>query len=151
MKHHESFFGKDPKPVAPSPVTELPLSEYSQENLRIASKDWMEPVVVRGMFAQSPALNWVKDKDFSGLSALNKFNVSVIQNSTMGKDHDINCGTFVGKDTKMMPFEDGMRDILDSNPNSTDVPTKTIVLPPASRTARDKDYALDEAFFKLVE
>ena len=24
-------------------------------------------------------------------------------------------------------------------------------MPPASRTARDKDYALDEAFFKLIE
>ena len=51
MKHHESFFGKDPPFVEANPVIELALSDYSHENLRIASKDWTEPVVVRQMFA----------------------------------------------------------------------------------------------------
>ena len=69
------------------------------------------------MFANSPALDWVKGKDFSAMSTLNKFNVSVIQNSTMGKDHDINCDNFPAKDTKMTNFEEAMIDILNTDPN----------------------------------
>lgn len=150
MKHHENFFGKDPKYVEPMPITELPLSEYSYDNLRIASKDWTEPVVVRQMFADSPARNWVKSKDFSGMSSLNKFNVSVIQNSTMGKDHYINCRTNKGKDSIMTPFEDAMKEILDYDPTKK-IPSKTIVLPPASRSEREENHELDAAFHDLIE
>ena len=69
----------------------------------------------------------------------------------MGKDHWINCGvTDKAKDSKMTVFEDAMKDILDYNPNGK-VPAKTIVLPPASRSHRETDYNLDNAFFDLVE
>jgi hypothetical protein len=47
MKHHNNFFGSNPALVEATPITELALGDYSYENLRIASKDWTEPVVVR--------------------------------------------------------------------------------------------------------
>lgn len=107
LKHHDEFFGTNPPLVEPTPVTEMALSEYSHENLRIVSKNWTEPVVVRKMFANSPALKWADNKDL--LSPLNKFNVSVVQNSTMGKDHHINCGTHPGKDAVMTNFGDAVK------------------------------------------
>lgn len=68
----------------------------------------------------------------------------------MGKDHDLNCDTYKFKDSKMIPFEDALKDILDYDPKSK-VPSKTVVLPPASRTHRDVDYKLDGVWFELVE
>ena len=59
------------------------------------------------MFANSPALKWADNKDL--LSPLNKFNVSVVQNSTMGKDHHINCGDHPGKDAVMTNFGDAVK------------------------------------------
>ena len=47
LKHHDKFLGSNPPYVEPTSVTELALADYSYENLRIASKDWTEPVVVR--------------------------------------------------------------------------------------------------------
>ena len=76
MKHHEDFFGKNPPLVKPTPVTEMALADYSHENLRIVSKNWTEPVVVRKMFANSPALKWADNEE--ALSTLSKFNVSVV-------------------------------------------------------------------------
>ena len=43
-----------------------------------------------------------------------------------------------------------MKEILDYDPKGN-VPSKTIVLPPASRTHREIDYNLDAAFFELIE
>lgn len=79
MKHHQEFFGENPPLVEAGNITELALSEYSHENLRIASKDWTEPVIVRKMFANSPARNWVKSKDdISGLESISNFKVSIV-------------------------------------------------------------------------
>ena len=50
----------------------------------------------------------------------------------------------------MTPFDEAVEDILSYDPKSN-IPSKTIVLPPASRTHREIDYALDAAFFELVE
>jgi hypothetical protein len=50
----------------------------------------------------------VNSSDFSLLSPLYNFNVSVIQNATLGKDHNINCGTHKAKDTIMTPFKDAV-------------------------------------------
>lgn len=50
----------------------------------------------------------------------------------------------------MIPFEDAMKEILDYDP-SKKIPSKTIVLPPASRTEREVDYELDKAFYALID
>jgi hypothetical protein len=68
----------------------------------------------------------------------------------MGKDHNINCGLHKGKDAIMTTFSKAAKEILEYIPTSNK-PSKTIVLPPASRSHREVDYALDEAFFNLVE
>jgi len=47
MKHHHDFFGENPPLIEPTPIRELALEDYSYENLRIASENWTEPVVVR--------------------------------------------------------------------------------------------------------
>ena len=151
MKHHDKFLGSNPPYVEPTSVTELALADYSYENLRIASKDWTEPVVVRQMFAQSPALNWVQDgKNWNAMQSLKDFNVSVIQNATMGKDHDINCETFKGADSRMTLFSEAINQVFDYDPKSNQ-PAKTMVIPPASRTHREVDYDLDKALYDLIE
>jgi hypothetical protein len=50
----------------------------------------------------------------------------------------------------MTQFSDAAKEILAYDPSS-DKPSKTIVLPPASRSHRETDYNLDDAFFDLVE
>jgi len=37
-------------------VTEIQLQDYSYENLEIASKGWTQPVLVRGLFANTGAI-----------------------------------------------------------------------------------------------
>jgi hypothetical protein len=59
----------------------------------------MEPVVVRGLFADAPAVH--KWDQPGGLDSLSEFKVSVVQNSTRGKDHWINCGGHPGVDSIM--------------------------------------------------
>ena len=154
LAHHASHFGPSPPLVSPSPVLELSALDYSYDNLRLASKEWTEPVVVRGMFKDSRALHWSSDLFGPGspLSALSDFNVSVVQNSTLGKDHDFNCGlTFPGvPDTVMTKFSSAAKEIKTYDPTSTK-PSKTLILPPASRTHREVDRSLDSAFASIVE
>ena len=84
-----------------SAVRELAKEDYSWEALRKASDNWLEPVIVRGMFADTAAVKtWPtsasgaeeSEELSNGLASLSKFDVSVVQNSTVGKDHWINCG-----------------------------------------------------------
>jgi len=87
-RHHATLCA--PPQIAPSAVRELAKEDYSYEALRIASDNWMEPVIVRGLFSDVAAVNnWPLP---GGLNALDPFSVSVVQNSTRGKDHWINCG-----------------------------------------------------------
>ena len=50
----------------------------------------------------------------------------------------------------MTTFYDAVNEILEYDPKNI-LPSKTIVLPPASRTHREIDNELDAAFFKLIE
>lgn len=84
-----------------SAVRELAKEDYSWEALRKASDNWLEPVIVRGMFSDTAAVKtWPtsasgaegSEELSNGLASLSKFDVSVVQNSTVGKDHWINCG-----------------------------------------------------------
>lgn len=85
MRAHRNHFGDSPPEVPAKAVIELRKEDYSYEALRKASHGFTEPVVVRGLFADAAAVKWT---DTAGLvEALSGFNVSVTQNSTMGKDH----------------------------------------------------------------
>ena len=60
-------------PVDSTPVLELAKEDYSWEALRMASQDWKEPVVVRGMFSDTRAVQqWPKP---GGLESLADFEV----------------------------------------------------------------------------
>jgi hypothetical protein len=166
MRVHEARLGSDPPRVAPTPVRELAKEDYSWEALRDASDNWREPVIVRGMFSDTEAVaKWPASSVAAsmagvtgngvdidgGLSSLAHFNVSVVQNSTMGKDHWINCGGHPNVDAVMEPFGAAFHDIERYDPNSTGAVAKTIVVPPASRSDRVRDPALDDALSKLVD
>jgi hypothetical protein len=146
-KVHEKRLGPNPPLVEPTAVRELAKEDFSYENLRIASDDWMEPVIVRGLFSDSKAVNdWKKP---GGLDSLSDFKVSVVQNSTRGKDHWINCGGHPGVDSIMERFGDALEEVNAYNPNSS-VVSKTLVIPPASRSDRVPDPHLDAAIGQLV-
>jgi len=149
FKHvHEKRLGLNPTPVAPSPVRELAKENYSWEALRIASDNFMEPVIVRGLFSGSAAVEtWPEP---GTLDALKDFKVSVVQNSTRGKDHWINCGGHPGVDTVMQNFGAALDEVRAFDPSSQ-TESKTLVVPPASRTDRVADPYLDAALGKLVE
>jgi len=122
-----------------TPVTELAAANYSFEALGEASENWREPVVVRGLFdvGNSAAV----------FDALRGFDVSVVQNSSLGKDHDFNCGNVPeGRvDSKMENFGAAFDEIV------AGTSSKTIVVPPASRSDRRNDPALDAALVKAVD
>ena len=67
----------------------MPAAEYSYEKLRVMSDNFREPVVVRGFYKDSPALKKWNPDYVSNL--LGPYDVTVMQNSTLGKDHDLNC------------------------------------------------------------
>lgn len=145
---HEKRLGLDPAPVAPSGVTELRKEDYSWERLRAASHGFTEPVIVRGLFSDAPAVRkWPQP---GGLDSLAEFQVSVVQNSTRGKDHWINCGGHPGVDTVMERFGSAVADVDAYDPSSSAV-SKTLVVPPASRSDRAPDPKLDLALGKLVD
>mmetsp|Transcript_10911 Transcript_10911/g.14189 ORF Transcript_10911/g.14189 Transcript_10911/m.14189 type:complete len:383 (-) Transcript_10911:251-1399(-) len=147
MKVHDLRLGPNPKPIEPTQVRELAKEDYSYENLRIASDNWMEPVIVRGLYADSPAVtDWKKP---GGLEPLSDFDVSVVQNSTRGKDHWINCGGHPGVDSIMQRFGDALDEVNAYDPLSKYV-SKTLVIPPASRSDRVPDPYLDAAIGKMV-
>ena len=145
MKVHAARLGSDPPRVAPTAVRELAKEDYSWEALREASENWREPVIVRGLFSDVAAVSKWPLAGSSGLAPLAGFNVSVVQNSTMGKDHWINCGGHPNVDAVMEPFGAAFSDIERYDPNSTGLVAKTIVVPPASRSDRVRDPALDDA------
>ncbi|GMI34810.1 hypothetical protein TeGR_g591 [Tetraparma gracilis] len=130
-------------------------ADFEYENLRAASKGFTEPVVVRGMFSDSRLMEWAANLSSpattSFLPELLPYNVSVVQNSTLGKDHSINCNTHRAADTRMTPWAEAVDSILSDDPFDASTPSKTLILPPASRTHRDTNTALDDAFSRIVD
>jgi hypothetical protein len=151
LQAHQAHFGPNPTKVAPTPVFSLSREQYSYEALRVASSDFTEPVVVRGLFSDVPAMQWANSSlpGNDAFEALAQFNVSVIQNSTLGKDHWINCGGH-GADTAMQNFGEASARIL-ADDRWSSAPSQTLILPPASRTHREVDEGLDKTFAGLVE
>lgn len=147
MEVHLKRLGPNPKPVQPTPVRELALADYSWEALRAASDNFREPVVVRGLFADSAA---VKTWGESGLAVLDSFNVTVVPNSTIGKDHFINCGEHKAAHSIDQLFSEAMHEIKQYDPNGANV-SKTMILPPASRSVRTRNPAFDSAMTRLVD
>ena len=176
LQSHLAHFGPNPTRISATPVASIPSHNYSYQALKTASKDFTEPVVVRGLFKDTPAMHWAAglqeaaaDRDAlqwngtneaggtstneagtTAFSLLDRFNVSVVQNSTLGKDHWINCGQHVAADTIMTNFGAAVAQIVASDPWD-DMPSQTLILPPASRTHREVDVELDETFNRLVE
>ena len=50
----------------------------------------------------------------------------------------------------MTKFSEAITEILNYDPKSN-IPSKTMVIPPASRTHREIDYELDAAIFDIIE
>jgi hypothetical protein len=62
-------------PVASTPVAELAKADYSWDALRVASANWQEPVIVRGLFSDTRAVHlWPQP---GGLASLANFEVSL--------------------------------------------------------------------------
>lgn len=126
-------------------VAEMSAADYSYEKLRIMSDNFKEPVVVRGFYKDSPALRKWNPEYVSNL--LGPYDVTVMQNSTLGKDHDLNCHepwTEGVVFSQLETFEEAMADIKSGTTQ------KTIVLPPASRSERNFNTSLQTTFNEML-
>lgn len=130
---------------SPIPVAELSIEDYSYENLRIASDNWREPVIVR---------NWAKDtRAIQSWSPeyvrerLGQYDVVVYQNATLGKDHELNCDAPWTRNavwTQLEKLGDAISEI------ETGESLKTIVIPPASRVKRAFNASAQADYMSLV-
>lgn len=127
-------------------VTEMDAADYSYENLRIASDNFREPVVVRDWAKHTAALktwNLEHVRERQG-----PYDVVVYQNSTMGKDHELNCHREWTKHvewTRLENFAEALDEI------STGTSGKTIVIPPASRVRRDFNASAQAAYMDMMD
>jgi len=114
-------------------VPELPLESYSWDNLKIASLDWTRPVVVRGMFKNSTAVETWSPEFLMNL--FKDLKVNILPNATVRRSPDLYCVEGdPGKNNRpavYLPFNESVQRML-TDPTTVE----GIILPPASRSQR---------------
>jgi hypothetical protein len=127
--------------LQPTPITELPLAEYSYERLEQLSEGFTRPVVVRGLFSNSSAVRLWKNCDYLA-EQIGHHEVNVVQNGSQAAYHWVMCHKNKLSDwAHQEAFDDAIKEI-GSNSKSL----KTIVLPPASRSKRVRNAEMESRF-----
>jgi len=132
--------------IPPSSVMEIQAKDYSYHALKMLSQDWTQPVIVRGLFADSPALtNW-RNPDYLIGKTFGSNLTSVIHNGTIVKHYEMVCGKEEEGETfsEYKPFDQTIRRIMAGS-------TETIVYPPASRSKRVRDKELEIKWNEMVK
>lgn len=132
-------------PATPPVIIEA--KDYSFRALELLSQHWTQPVIVRGLFADAPALSKWTSPDYLAQTFLNS-SVSVIHNGTIVKHYEMVCAeeeqgeaTF----SEYKPFVETLRRI------ASEGSTETIVYPPASRSKRIRDKEVEERWNEMVK
>jgi len=132
--------------IPATPLVEIQAKDYSIKALEMLSRDWTQPVIVRGLFADSPALQKWVDADYLINNAFGSYNTSVIHNGTIVKHYEMVCGEEEPTETfsEDKPFDSTIRRIMKGS-------TETIVYPPASRSKRVREMELEKKWNELVK
>lgn len=135
--------------VAPTSPAVIEAKDYSIDALEKASQGWTQPVIVRGMFADAPAISKWSTPNYLADNVFINSSVSVIHNGTISKHYDMVCAP---KNQKVAaaesfsdykPFNEAIDRIMQGSP-------ETIVFPPASRSKRIRDRAVEERWNKVI-
>lgn len=89
----------------PKQVPEILAKDYSFEAIRIASRDFRIPVIVRGLFKESVAVKTWKSPERLA-SKLGDFNIPVVRNAVVGTLQD---------QREIVRFDDSYRELLSLN------------------------------------
>jgi len=130
------------QPIQGTPMDEILASEYSYERLRVVSQDWTEPVVVRGLFANATSSSKWRDPEYLINSGFFRNNTSVVINGTVYFNRV--CNPEIPEFSVEKPFDETVRRIAQGS-------LETIVFPPASRSKRFRNAAVEEAWNRLVD
>jgi hypothetical protein len=133
FKHIEQRDLDRSRVLEPTPILEISKEEYSYEKLAEVSKAFSQPVLVRGLFADAPAVKtWTPE--FLA-EAMGDHEVNTVQNGSMADYHWVNCHQrTLAEWAKQEPMNKVFME-LKANPNSL----KTIIFPPASRSSRVRE------------
>ena len=132
--------------IPATPVVEIQAKDYSVKALEMLSRDWTQPVIVRGLFADSPAMKKWVDADYLISKTFGSNLTSVIHNGTIIKHYEMVCGDEEQAETfsEYKPFDQAIRRIMTGS-------TETIVYPPASRSKRVREKQLEEKWNAMVK
>lgn len=120
--------------IPATPVTIIEAKDYSYRALELLSQSWTQPVIVRGLFADAPALQKWTDPDYLISRTFDNSSVSVIHNGTIVKHYEMVCGPEDQAEnfSEYKRFDEVIHRITKGS-------TETIVFPPASRSKRIRD------------
>jgi len=128
-------------------MPEIQAADYSYEALEILSRNWRQPVVVRGLFTNTSALQKWINADYLISHVFGSNETSVIRNGTIQHHVDRACRVHPldYPFSSEKPFDEVMRGIEQGNS------LETIVFPPASRSKRIRNAPLEAVFNRMVE
>lgn len=132
--------------IPATPVVEIQAKDYSYKALELLSQQWTQPVVVRGLFADAPALKKWSTPDYLIKRTFGSNLTSVIHNGTIVKHYEMVCGRAEDAETfsEYKPFDETIKRIMNGSP-------ETIVYPPASRSKRIREKELEESWNSMVK
>jgi hypothetical protein len=129
-------------------MPEMRAEDYSFEALEVLSQNWRQPVVVRGLFRDTPAISLWQDPDYLINKAFFSNDTSVIQNGTIVNHYARICNggeKLSGDFSKEQPFDATLKRILSGQS------LETVVFPPASRSQRLRNAPLEVAWNKIID
>ena len=132
--------------IPATPVKIIEAKDYSLRALEVLSNSWTQPVIVRGLFNEAPALKKWTNPDYLISRTFGKSTVSVIHNGTIAKHYDMVCGTPSDAETfsEYKEFDRTIRNIANGS-------IETIVFPPASRSKRIREREVEEKWNEMVK
>jgi hypothetical protein len=134
--------------IPPTLMAEIQAKDYSFEALRLLSQDWKQPVVVRGLFSTTSAIQRWSDAEYLIGKVFGQNETSVIYNGTLAHTYERVCPNgrhFTTGFSREYPFDQALRGIMSGSS------TETIVFPPASRSKRVRNAPLEQVFNRLVD
>lgn len=137
----------DGKRIPPIPPVIIEAKDYSFRALELLSQHWTQPVIVRGLFADAPALSKWTSPEYLAQTFQNS-SVSVIHNGTIVKHYELVCAEEEQGEasfSEYKPFVETLHRIASQGS------TETIVYPPASRSKRIRDKEVEERWNDMVK
>jgi len=126
-------------------MPEIHAADYSYEALEILSQNWRQPVVVRGLFKSSPAVQKWSNPDYLISNVFGSNETSTIYNGTIAHQCERPCERVNQSYSREKAYDETIRGILNGDS------LETIVFPPASRSKRLRNQQLEGVFNRIVD